>query len=101
MKRFIMAASVSLMALASTQATAQVTEEEVANDQTITDQIVTNGMGRNLQRYSPLDQINTDSPKEAVFTAFSCTSIFSVARSLASCDLFFFIMYNLCYHQLA
>ena len=66
MKRFIMAASVSLMALASTQATAQVTEEEVANDQTITDQIVTNGMGRNLQRYSPLDQINTDSVQNLV-----------------------------------
>ena len=66
MKRFIMAASVSLMALASTQATAQVTEEEVANDQTITDQVVTNGMGRNLQRYSPLDQINTDSVQNLV-----------------------------------
>ena len=66
MKRFIMAASVSLLALASTQATAQVTEEEVANDQTITDQVVTNGMGRNLQRYSPLDQINTDSVQNLV-----------------------------------
>ena len=66
MKRFIMAASVSLMALASTQATAQVTEEEVANDQTITDQVVTNGMGRNLQRYSPLDQINNDSVQNLV-----------------------------------
>ena len=35
---------------------------------------------------------------EAVCTAFSCTSIFSVASNLASCDLFcivvFFIMYN-------
>ena len=60
MKKFIMAASVSLMALAANTATAQVTEEDLANDQASVEQVVTNGMGRNLQRYSPLETINKD-----------------------------------------
>ena len=50
MNRFIMAAVVGV--LATSTAHADVTEEDLANDQTITDQIVTNGMGRHLQRYS-------------------------------------------------
>ncbi|SMX32752.1 PQQ-dependent methanol/ethanol family dehydrogenase [Maliponia aquimaris] len=62
MNRFILAATASIL-LAGTAATAQVTEADLANDQTITTQIVTNGMGRNLQRYSPLDILNKDNVK--------------------------------------
>ena len=58
MNRFIMAAVAGV--LATSAAHADVTEEDLANDQTITDQIVTNGMGRHLQRYSPLDTLNKD-----------------------------------------
>ena len=58
MNRFIMAAVAGV--LATSTAHANVTEEDLANDQTITDQIVTNGMGRHLQRYSPLDTLNKD-----------------------------------------
>ena len=39
---------------------ANVTEEMIANDATTTDQIVTNGMGRDLQRYSPLEMVNKE-----------------------------------------
>ena len=58
MNRFITA--VTAMMLAGTMAQAQVTDEDIANDATITTQIVTNGMGRSLQRYSPLDMLNKD-----------------------------------------
>ncbi len=39
---------------------AAVTDDDLANDATNTSQIVTNGMGRDLQRYSPLDGINKE-----------------------------------------
>ena len=58
MNRFITA--VTAMMLAGTMAQAQVTDEDIANDATITTQVVTNGMGRSLQRYSPLDMLNKD-----------------------------------------
>ncbi|WP_170775724.1 PQQ-dependent methanol/ethanol family dehydrogenase [Ruegeria lacuscaerulensis] len=58
MSRFIMAAVASVIATGA--AYAEVTEDDLANDQTITTQIVTNGMGRHLQRYSPLDMLNKD-----------------------------------------
>lgn len=58
MNRFIMAAVAGVLATGT--AHAQVGEEDLANDQTITSQIVTNGMGRHLQRYSPLDTLNKD-----------------------------------------
>ena len=58
MNRFIIAAVAGL--LATTALHADVTEEDLANDQTITTQVVTNGMGRSLQRYSPLDMLNKD-----------------------------------------
>ena len=61
MNRFILAATASIL-LAGT-ATAEVTEADLANDQTITTQIVTNGMGRHLQRYSPLEMLNKDNVK--------------------------------------
>ncbi|MGS4944780.1 PQQ-dependent methanol/ethanol family dehydrogenase [Meridianimarinicoccus sp. RP-17] len=58
MNRFVAAAVLGL--LASSPAFAQVTEEDLANDQMTTHQVVTNGMGRHLQRYSPLDMLNKD-----------------------------------------
>jgi alcohol dehydrogenase (cytochrome c) len=61
MNRFILAVTASLLATGVAQA--QVTEEDLANDQTITNQVVTNGMGRHLQRYSPLDILNKDNVK--------------------------------------
>ena len=63
MNRFLMtAAMVSLLAGAGS-ATAQVTEEDLANDQASTSDVLTNGMGRHLQRYSPLDILNKDNVK--------------------------------------
>ncbi|MBO9398213.1 PQQ-dependent methanol/ethanol family dehydrogenase [Shimia sp. R9_2] len=47
-------------------ASAEVTDDDIANDSTITNQIVTNGMGRALQRYSPLDILNKDNVKNLV-----------------------------------
>ncbi|MBO9434874.1 PQQ-dependent methanol/ethanol family dehydrogenase [Ruegeria sp. R13_0] len=61
MNRFIMAAAASIVATGA--AYAEVTEDDLANDQTITTQVVTNGMGRHLQRYSPLDTLNKDNVK--------------------------------------
>src|SRR6056297_3466397 len=59
MNRFVAAVTASI--LAATGALAQgVTEDMLANDQTMTYQVVTNGMGRHLQRYSPLDTLNKD-----------------------------------------
>ena len=64
MNRYIAAVVVGLLAAAP--GFAQVTEEDLANDQTTTHQIVTNGMGRHLQRYSPLDMLNKDNVKNLV-----------------------------------
>ena len=65
MNRFV--ATVTASILAATGAFAQgVTEEMLANDQTMTHQVVTNGMGRHLQRYSPLDIVNKDNVKNLV-----------------------------------
>jgi alcohol dehydrogenase (cytochrome c) len=58
MNRFVAAAVMGL--LAASPSFAQVTEEDLANDQMTTHQVVTNGMGRHLQRYSPLDMLNRD-----------------------------------------
>ncbi len=62
MRRLLMTATVSILAISVTQA-ADVTEEDLANDQANTSQIVTNGMGRDLQRYSPLTTLNKDNVK--------------------------------------
>ncbi|ASP19627.1 quinoprotein ethanol dehydrogenase [Antarctobacter heliothermus] len=62
MNRFILAATASIL-LTGTAATAQVSEADLADDQTLTAQITTNGMGRHLQRYSPLDTLNKDNVK--------------------------------------
>ena len=44
MNRFILAAAASIL-LTGSAATAEVTEADLADDQTITTQVVTNGMG--------------------------------------------------------
>ncbi|MBY6004184.1 PQQ-dependent methanol/ethanol family dehydrogenase [Salipiger bermudensis] len=64
MNRFILAVTAGLLATGAAQA--QVTEDDLANDQSITTQVVTNGMGRHLQRYSPLDTLNKDNVKNLV-----------------------------------
>ncbi|MCK0140813.1 PQQ-dependent methanol/ethanol family dehydrogenase [Aliiroseovarius sp. F20344] len=64
MKKLLLATSA--MVFAATASIAGVTEEDIANDQNITTQIVSNGMGRHQQRYSPLDQINKDNVKNLV-----------------------------------
>ncbi|MEZ5823717.1 MAG: PQQ-dependent methanol/ethanol family dehydrogenase [Geminicoccaceae bacterium] len=51
---------------ASTAWAAGVTEEDLANDQATTHQIVTNGMGRHLQRFSPLEILNKENVKNLV-----------------------------------
>ncbi len=43
-----------------------VTEEMIANDTASTGDVLTNGMGRHLQRYSPLDTLNKDNVKNLV-----------------------------------
>jgi len=58
MIRFIAIATAAVMAAGT--ASAQVTEEMLANDTASTQDILTNGMGRHLQRYSPLDILNKD-----------------------------------------
>ncbi|MHA6326302.1 PQQ-dependent methanol/ethanol family dehydrogenase [Roseivivax sp. CAU 1753] len=65
MNKFIAAVTLSVLAATGT-AHAQVTEAMLADDQNMTSQIVTNGMGRHLQRYSPLDTINKDNVKNLV-----------------------------------
>ncbi len=64
MKKLLLATTATL--IAATASIAGVTEEDIANDQTITTQIVSNGMGRHQQRYSPLDMINKDNVKNLV-----------------------------------
>jgi len=64
MHRFLLVVTAGV--LASGLAQAQVTEDDLQNDQSVTTQIVTNGMGRHLQRYSPLDIINTSNVENLV-----------------------------------
>ena len=47
-------------------AQAQVTEEDLANDATSVGDVLTNGMGRDLQRYSPLETLNKTNVKKLV-----------------------------------
>ncbi len=61
MNRFTMTVVASVIAVGT--AHAEVTEDDLANDQSITTQVMTNGMGRHLQRYSPLDMLNKDNVK--------------------------------------
>ena len=64
MKRFALAAFAGM--LATTTAFAQVTEADLAGDASSTGDILTNGMGRHLQRFSPLDMINKETVKNLV-----------------------------------
>ncbi|MFQ6549122.1 PQQ-dependent methanol/ethanol family dehydrogenase [Aestuariibius sp. 2305UL40-4] len=64
MNRFILAATAGL--LATGMAHAQVTEEDLANDQATPENVLTNGMGRHLQRYSPLDTLNRENVDKLV-----------------------------------
>lgn len=58
MNRFITAVTAAIMAAGLAQA--DVTEADLANDQASAGDVLTNGMGRHLQRYSPLDTLNKD-----------------------------------------
>ncbi|MEM8850489.1 MAG: PQQ-dependent methanol/ethanol family dehydrogenase [Pseudomonadota bacterium] len=60
MRRFTLAATASILAIGLATANAEVTEEMIAGDQASTGDVLTNGMGRDLQRYSPLDILNKD-----------------------------------------
>ncbi|MBP1804866.1 PQQ-dependent methanol/ethanol family dehydrogenase [Rubellimicrobium aerolatum] len=64
MLRFALAATVSLLAMGTAQA--QVTQTDIANDATTTADVVTNGMGQTLQRYSPLDRLNRQNVQNLV-----------------------------------
>lgn len=68
MKRFLLATCAGIFAIGAAQA--QVTEEDLARDDVVTTSVLTNGMGRHLQRYSPLDQINKDTVQN-LFPAWS------------------------------
>ena len=61
MNRFIIAVTAAICATGV--ARAEVTQDDITNDQTNTSQIVTNGMGQQLQRFSPLDTLNKDNVK--------------------------------------
>lgn len=64
MKKLLL--SVAIAALASTGWAAGITEEDLAKDQVNTASVLTNGMGRHQQRYSPLDILNKDNVKNLV-----------------------------------
>ncbi|WP_238364918.1 PQQ-dependent methanol/ethanol family dehydrogenase [Mesobacterium pallidum] len=67
MNRFIMAVAAGILAAGSAQiAQAEITEAELAGDQASTGDVLTNGMGRHLQRYSPLDTLNKDNVSNLV-----------------------------------
>ncbi len=61
MNRFVVAVSAALLLAAP--AMAGVTEDDLAKDQETTGDVLTNGMGRNLQRFSPLDILTKDNVK--------------------------------------
>ncbi len=64
MKRFVMAVATAIATAGIAQA--QVTEEMLLNDTASTGDVLTNGMGRHLQRYSPLDTLNRDNVENLV-----------------------------------
>ncbi|MEI4487103.1 PQQ-dependent methanol/ethanol family dehydrogenase [Frigidibacter sp. MR17.14] len=64
MNRFVMAAVAALLSVGV--AHAEVTEQDLANDATSTDNVLTNGMGRGLQRYSPLETLNKTNVKNLI-----------------------------------
>ena len=58
MNRFVLAAAAALVCAGMAQA--QVTEADLANDATSVENVLTNGMGRGLERFSPLKTLNRD-----------------------------------------
>ncbi|HRK42195.1 MAG TPA: PQQ-dependent methanol/ethanol family dehydrogenase [Gemmobacter sp.] len=58
MNRFTAAAIAAIMLSAAAPVWAGVTEEDLAKDQSTPGDVLTNGMGRDLQRFSPLDTLN-------------------------------------------
>lgn len=70
MNRFVLATVMAMTGLAmtglATAAAAAVTEEDLANDQQSAENVLTNGMGRDLQRFSPLTTLNRDNVKNLV-----------------------------------
>ena len=64
MNRFAIAAAAALIAAQPTLA--DVSETDLASDQANTAEIVTNGMGRHLQRFSPLDTLNKENVENLV-----------------------------------
>ncbi len=70
MRKYLIAGLASV--LATSIAVADVTEKDIAGDTASTGDVLTNGMGRHLQRYSPLDKINKENVhKIAPVWAFS------------------------------
>lgn len=65
MNRFVLATVLAMTGIA-TAAGAAVTEEDLANDQASTGDVLTNGMGRDLQRFSPLTTLNKDNVQNLV-----------------------------------
>lgn len=69
MNRFVRAATAGILMAGAAHAGGHgggVSGDDIANDASITNQVVTNGMGRSLQRYSPLDILNKDNVKNLV-----------------------------------
>ncbi|MEP4194904.1 MAG: PQQ-dependent methanol/ethanol family dehydrogenase [Aliishimia sp.] len=64
MNRFAFAVAAAI--IATTPAYAEVTEEMLLNDTASTSDVLTNGMGRHLQRHSPLEIMNKDNVKNLV-----------------------------------
>mgnify|MGYP001794757904 FL=1 len=65
MKKLLAATAISLLATTGLHAQG-VSEADLAGDQAAAGDILTNGMGRHLQRYSPLDTLNKDNVKNLV-----------------------------------
>ena len=65
MKKFLLGVAAAALAT-STGWAAGVTEADLAGDTANTSSVLTNGMGRHLQRYSPLDILNKDNVKNLV-----------------------------------
>lgn len=64
MNRFVLAAVVAMTCAGA--AHAGVTEQDLLEDATSTHNVLTNGMGRDLQRFSPLTMLNKDNVKNLV-----------------------------------
>lgn len=65
--RLLASFAATAFALAALNAQAKgVSDDDIVNDATITTQVVTHGLGTKGQRYSPLDQVNTETVKNLV-----------------------------------